>query len=313
MARSKVEHSAPKEGDSIDRSELASEPLGGARPDVARGVRGEAPLDRGRSWSAPQSPGEIAGGSEHDQVGATHSEWADGPALEYAGRDNLEVMQQAFNYNRLLLSWIQERARGARTVVDFGAGAGVFAVPLRRQGCPVQCVELDPVLRQRLRGQNLPARATLDGVKNGSVDFLYAFDVLEHIADDRACLRQWHEKLAPGGVLLLYVPAFQVLYSSMDRRIGHHRRYRRGPLREKVIAAGFQVEMVHYVDCLGFFGSLAYRLTDRGQGTLAWRAVKFYDRYVFPASRLLDRVADRWLGKNLLLAAHKPVAPTAAT
>ena len=75
---------------------------------------------------------------------------ADGRALEYAGRDSLEAVQQAFDYNRLLLGPTAERAHGARKGVDFGAGAGALAVPLQRVGCQVECVELDPVLRARL-------------------------------------------------------------------------------------------------------------------------------------------------------------------
>lgn len=299
------------EGQALDTLEFDPGPRDGATParlpPAVSGTPWEGSLPGG-----PTFPRERGAEAAAAQAVEGEPAWADGPALEYAGRDNLEVMQQAFNYNRLLLGWIRERAQGAHRVVDFGAGAGAFAVPLQRAGCPVECVELDPVLRGRLRDQGLRVMATLDGVEDGSVDFLYAFDVLEHIADDTGCLRQWHRKLAPGGSLLLYVPAFQVLFSSMDRRIGHHRRYRRAPLQNRVRAAGFQVEFARYVDCLGFFGSLAYRMTDRGTGTLAWRAVKFYDRYLFPASRVLDLCTHRWLGKNLLLAARKPTAPAGA-
>ena len=68
--------------------------------------------------------------------------------------------------------------------------------------------------------------------------------------------------------------------------------------------AGFVVERCRYVDSLGFFAALVYRLVSRS-GTLNTRSVERYDRFVFPLSRRIDRVAGRWIGKNLLLEAGR--------
>ena len=236
----------------------------------------------------------------------TREDDPDFPGSEYTGRDNLEVMKHAFHYNDLLLKWIRAHAHGSAQVVDFGAGAGAFAIPLVGDGHRVVCVELDPLFRSRLKEHGLRVVTTLDALPDAGADFLYAFDVLEHIEDDVGCLKQWFRKVRPGGKILVYVPAFPILYSSMDRHIGHYRRYRLRVLRDRAIEAGFAVDEAGYVDCLGFFGSLAYKLTDRGTGVIKWRAVKLYDRYVFRLSRRLDALLGRWVGKNLLVAAHKP-------
>jgi SAM-dependent methyltransferase len=68
------------------------------------------------------------------------------------------------------------------------------------------------------------------------------FDVLEHLEDDRAALRDLYRLLAPGGRLILTVPAHPALWSYFDEESGHRRRYRAEELREKLAAAGYAVE-----------------------------------------------------------------------
>lgn len=112
--------------------------------------------------------------------------------------------------------------------------------------------------------------------------------------------------MVPGGQLLLYVPAFMLLHTSMDHKIGHFRRYRRTRLGDALVAAGFEIERAHYVDCLGFAAVLLFRALDNGSGDVTSAMLKVYDRYPFPLSLLLDRVASRFFGKNLLIVATRP-------
>ncbi|MGI9264633.1 MAG: class I SAM-dependent methyltransferase, partial [Gammaproteobacteria bacterium] len=112
--------------------------------------------------------------------------------------------------------------------------------------------------------------------------------------------------LRPGGRLLLYVPAFNVLFSSMDRKVGHFRRYRRRQLVALAGAAGFTVEQGRYVDSLGFLAALLYRFVGGDSGDINRRSLAVYDRFVFPLSRLLDTILWPFAGKNLLVTAAKP-------
>ncbi len=224
----------------------------------------------------------------------------------YTGIDNLEVMAEAQNYNAYLAGLIARHIREGIRVLDFGAGAGTFALPASRAGRNLICLEPDPQLQQHLGGLGLSHVGKTGDLEPGSFDAVYSFNVLEHIADDRAALVDLNDLLVDGGTLLLYVPAFQVLFSSMDEKVGHHRRYRRRGLTEIVGQAGFEVLSARYVDSLGFFAALLYRLLDRGAGDINRRALVIYDRYVFPLSRALDRLTGRLFGKNLLLIARKP-------
>jgi SAM-dependent methyltransferase len=70
------------------------------------------------------------------------------------------------------------------------------------------------------------------------------FDVLEHLDDDLGMLRWILSVLEPGGVLVLTVPAHPFLFGGIDELAHHRRRYRRRELRQKLVAAGFQVRLL---------------------------------------------------------------------
>jgi SAM-dependent methyltransferase len=223
----------------------------------------------------------------------------------YAGTDNLEVMREAVNYNRWLIDLVARRARREDRLLDFGAGVGTFAIALSKQGFRVECVEPDPGQRREISAYGLAAHPDLVAISDGAIDFAYTFNVLEHIEDDRGALAALAGKVRVGGTLLVYVPAFDLLYTSMDRKVGHLRRYRKRDLCEKVRAAGFDVQEAAYGDSLGFFATLAYRAFGSGDGDIDRAALRLYDRFVFPASRAIDAVAGHVVGKNVLVVARR--------
>jgi SAM-dependent methyltransferase len=151
----------------------------------------------------------------------------------------------------------------------------------------------------------LRAHADLAAIPPGSIDCIYTLNVLEHIEDDLATIRALGERLVRGGRLVIYVPAFQSLYTSMDRKVGHVRRYRRADLRAKVETAGLTVLRSEYVDSLGFAATLAFRAFGPKSGDIDRDAVRAYDRYAFPLSRRLDRALNRVVGKNVLVVAQR--------
>lgn len=226
----------------------------------------------------------------------------------YSGADNLEVMAEARRYTAFLYDLIGQAGGNAaqQSVADFGAGAGLFADLWRSRAARLTCIEPDPRLRQALAARGHLTAAESADVADASQDFIYSLNVLEHIADDRQAVGELFRMLRPGGRLLVYVPAFACLYSAMDRKVGHLRRYRRGGVIRLLEDAGFAVEHAAYADSLGFFASLLYRLIGREDGTINLRALVFYDRVVFPVSRLLDRVTASVFGKNVFAVAVKP-------
>jgi SAM-dependent methyltransferase len=224
---------------------------------------------------------------------------SDRDAPRYEGAVNLTAMEAAVRYNAFLADRVEAAARGARSCLDFGAGLGTFARLLRQRGMDVGCVEPDPELAASLTRSAFSVHESLSAIPNESIPFIYSLNVLEHIADDVGTLAALRRCLVPGGRLYLYVPAFPILFSAMDEFVGHHRRYLRSDLTRRCEQAGFTVERAEYVDALGFFASLVYRLLRLGTGEVSRAEIARYDRWVFPQSLRLQPLLGRYFGKNL--------------
>lgn len=225
---------------------------------------------------------------------------------EYLGTENLEVMDDAVNYNAYLSRLIRTYTSPTDRILDFGAGIGTFSIPLKKEGFNVSCVETDPRQLQRVTEDGVPGFSDLNAVPDEVYDYIYTLNVLEHIEDDQIVLRDLAAKLKPGGYLLIYVPAFQVLFSSMDRAVGHFRRYKLKGLSEQVSLAGFEIKEARYVDSVGFIASLIFKYIGSKEGTLNRKAVILFDRMAFPVSLLLDLATKKLFGKNLLIVAVRP-------
>lgn len=220
--------------------------------------------------------------------------------FEYSGIENLEAMKYAKNYNRFLVELVRRQLNG-KNILDFGAGAGTFATPLRDHDYTVACVEPDPQLSDELNTSGFRTYSAIQDVPPESMDSIYTLNVLEHIEHDSDAIKDLYSRLRSGGRIVIYVPAFAVLFSAMDRLVGHHRRYRRKDLAGKLKAAGFRIETATYIDSLGFAATLAYRLFGDDSGVVNVRAVQIYDRWIFPLSRIIDRIVLGSFGKNLLV------------
>jgi SAM-dependent methyltransferase len=129
------------------------------------------------------------------------------------------------------------------TVLEIGCGQGAMGARLARRA-DYLAVEPDPtsyaVAEARVTacgGTVLPADHT--GVPAGrSYDLVCAFEVLEHLDDDKAALADWAALVRPGGHLMLSVPAFADRFGPMDTRVGHYRRYDPGQLAARLAEAG---------------------------------------------------------------------------
>ncbi|WP_167006144.1 class I SAM-dependent methyltransferase [Mumia sp. ZJ430] len=226
----------------------------------------------------------------------------------YTGSDNLEVMADAVNYNRFLLdSVIRHVPSPEASVLDFGAGAGTYADMMTTRGIRPDVLEPDGDLRKVLtgKGHRVVDLDHGDDTVEGGYDVVYTLNVLEHIKNDQEACEQLASLLKPGGRLVVYVPAFEVLFTSMDEKVAHYRRYRRRPLERLLRNAGLEVVESSYCDPAGFFATLSYRFLGSSDGSISPAALKLYDRVVFPISRALHRVTGRLFGKNVLVVATR--------
>jgi SAM-dependent methyltransferase len=215
----------------------------------------------------------------------------------YVGHDHLVAMREALNYNAMIERLLERWLWPYPTLLDIGAGLGEFALRMEGRGHQVMALEIDAAQRRRLETLGLVTRARIADVHE-PVDAAYSLNVLEHIEDDVAALKDWSRVIVPGGSMFIYVPAFPLLYSPMDKAVGHYRRYTRASLTRVMRQAGLEVLRSGYADSLGFAAALAWRLRG-GDGSLSPGTVRLYDRLIFPVSQLLDLGAGPFFGKNV--------------
>lgn len=221
----------------------------------------------------------------------------------YAGKDILEVMKEAENYNSFIQQSILNNLKG-KTLLDFGAGHGQFAIPLKAKGFTVDCIEPDELLADELKKHSCAVYKNIN--EAAQYETIYTINVLEHIADHHATGRLLIQHLKPGGRLIVYVPAFQSLYSSIDQKIGHQRRYTKKSLC--ALFTELKILDCRYVDSLGYAASLYLKWFQKSEGQFSAKMVRFYDQFLFPFSQFIDRLSHPYWGKNLLLVAEKPHA-----
>jgi SAM-dependent methyltransferase len=193
--------------------------------------------------------------------------------------------------------------------LEFGAGTGFLAqLFVNNFGIRPDCVELDPDLAKLNLERGFKCfRFLKDAEQN--YDAIYTSNVLEHIENDQDMLSELHASLVSGGLIAIYVPAHNYLFTQMDLDVGHVRRYSKSELKRKVSQAGFEIQSLSFNDSIGFFATLLVKVMGyREKGNLgSTKSLLVYDKYIFPISSFLDRVGFRFLvGKNLILTARKP-------
>jgi SAM-dependent methyltransferase len=137
--------------------------------------------------------------------------------------------------------------------VEMGAGTGYMTRLFLDRGFTGACHDLGDDSRQMIRqnlafaGQSIRVVDDLGELEPASFDYLLAFEVLEHIENDRDVLRDWMRYLKPGGRILLSVPAHQRKYGRSDQIVGHVRRYEKQELRKLMEETGSgDVRVVNY-------------------------------------------------------------------
>ena len=181
------------------------------------------------------------------------------------GHRTLDSIAPLRSYHRFLWNTVSDSA-GSR-VVEIGAGIGnITQFLLNKEYLWITDVG-DDYLRQltaRFDGRANIGVLRLDltrplaednaGSVRGQADTAVAFNVVEHVKDDRLALEVIRETLQQDGRLLLIVPAHPFAYGALDEELGHFRRYSHVALEAVLLEAGYEIESMTRANAFGLLG-----------------------------------------------------------
>ena len=177
---------------------------------------------------------------------------------------------------KILSSFVEDICRRVTDrrprILDVGCGTGANLLMLSKYG-DAEGVDVseDALAFCRERGlENVKLGAAEElPYDDGTFDLVTALDVVEHLDDDLAGLREMRRVLRPGGRVLLFVPTFMFLWGLQDDVSNHRRRYRMPELRRVLEQAGFEIERTTYANITFFMPILAMRKLMRLTGIKA--------------------------------------------
>jgi len=221
-------------------------------------------------------------------------------------------MSRARNYTE----WIFDKYENCigKRVVEIGAGIGNFTGKFIDKELVIAVDNYKPCIdyiKNRFADNNniVPFEESIDSpsilsLSRYSPDTIVCINVLEHVEDDIAALDNMFSILTEGGKLILLVPAFQFMYGTIDRLVGHYRRYSKRDIETKLVTAGFYVKSISYMNCIAPFGwFLNNRILKKQEESLS--QVIFYDRFVVPWLRKVEQIFIPPFGLSLVVVGEK--------
>jgi len=222
------------------------------------------------------------------------------------------------NRNRLIQWALRKYFPEARSLLEIGCGTGFVLSGIEAafpdfslsgtevfdEGLAIAATRLKAASLYQMDARAIPF--------DNEFDVIGAFDVLEHIEDDRLVLGEMYRAVRPGGGIILTVPQHGWLWSKGDEYAHHHRRYTRRDLCEKVIAAGFRVARTTSFVTLLLPLMLVARRTSKGSAydPNAEFNIRPWQNEILERILAVERLAIRYslsfpLGGSLLLVAYR--------
>ena len=175
---------------------------------------------------------------------------------------------------RIIQSLVERISTTLKTerILDVGCGTGanlkMLAAFGKAEGVDISPQAVDFCHERGLDSVKLGAIEQLP-YENNSFDLVTALDVIEHLNDDAAGLREMRRVLRRDGRILVFVPAFMFLWGVQDDVSNHRRRYTLPRLLKEVEEAGFSVEWSSYANISFFLPVLVVRSVMRWLGLSA--------------------------------------------
>jgi SAM-dependent methyltransferase len=224
--------------------------------------------------------------------------------------ETLKTFALTHNYNL----WVFEVLRPyiGKDILEIGCGIGNLTPYFKKVG-RLTCIDKSLLFIQHMRIDYSDLEFHHFDITEGKVlsltnkgfDTIICVNVLEHIEEDDLALSNMFKLLKPKGKLLLYVPALNLIYGTLDKNLGHFQRYDRPFLEKKLNQAGFHIEKIFFHNFLGAFGWFVNgKILKRKQ--LSILQTILFDR-LLPIFARIERKIELPFGLSLVVICRRPM------
>jgi len=231
--------------------------------------------------------------------------------MDQAGLETLELFSEAGQFNGWMFERIEGYCRGA--ILEIGSGIGNMSAYLVDHFEDVTLSDMQPEYCRRLR-RNFGDRSSLRNIFSvdlaavdferaypqllGQFDTVVALNVVEHIEEHERAIRNAHRLLRTGGRLVILVPAYPWLYNSLDKELGHYRRYTKKSLGQLLSGDGLRVQEMEFFNAAAIGGwwmaGSVLRMDKIKKGPL-----NLYNSLVW-MMRLIDKLLGKRIGLSVI-------------
>lgn len=238
-------------------------------------------------------------------------------SLSPIGLDTMSsALHEAEHYHRWMFEWIRPFISGS--ILDIGGGTGNHLKYLEQSElCSVDISEdciafLKKKFTANPRWHFIRADATkpdiLQKLAGRHFDTILSCNVFEHLEDDRGAFKMCSELLAPGGRIVLILPAHGALFGDMDRLAGHFRRYDIAMAADRLREAGLSTVRLRYVNAFGAVGwyvnNRFFKHDNLSSSPINWQ-IKLFDRFFVPILRFIEGDKNMPFGQSLICVGRK--------
>ncbi len=224
-------------------------------------------------------------------------------------KDSHQILEQATelnHYNRWIIFLFHKYF--GKNILEVGSGLGSLSQYFPKANITLSDLRSDyfEYLKSRFSYKTLKLNIEKESpteIQN-SFDTIFSSNVFEHINDDSSAIKNCYKLLKKNGKFLMFVPARPEIYGSLDKAMGHFRRYTKEGLSKKVTNAGFKIIEIKYVNFPGYFtwwlrGKMPNKSSSDGY------MAKAFDTMVVPLL-YLEKYLPIPFGQSLMFVAEKP-------
>lgn len=231
-----------------------------------------------------------------------------------AGLETLQTLAKAERFNKWLYDAIAGYCKGE--ILEIGSGIGNISKLLLESGEQVALSDVRINYCETLK-HRFKDNARLRGVYQvdlsladfsdayqpllAGFDTIIALNVIEHIKDDKLAIQNCKRLLRKDGRLVILVPAFQWLYNSLDKELGHYRRYKKKSLSELLVNEEMIITDKKYFNCSGIPGWWTSGSVFKSKIISDWQ-LNVYDKLV-PVFRVIDKAVLHMAGLSVIAVA----------